>query len=369
MTPTLSPAEFVALVNQTLDYAYPVAIIVGEVKNLKISRNMWVYFDIADDSAKVKCFTTVYKMPVPIEDGMKIQVIANPNLHNQFGFSLNVQSMQLVGEGVLKKANDLLKLKLEKEGLFDPSRKRPIPYGPELVGVITSEQSAACADFVKILESRWLGVNLEIRDTVVQGESAPESIIASLQYFNQLPHPPEVITIIRGGGSADDLQAFNHELVVRAIASSRVPTVVAIGHETDESYGELAADLRASTPSNAAELLFPDKKEVLRQLKLKQKNLQSLLSQQFDNKSASLQEIKNNFTHSIDIFMEQKQQNLRHAKTLFESIHPKSTLKRGYALLEKDGKLVSSTSQLAPSDSVKLTLKDGQAIAEIVKVQ
>ncbi len=369
MSPTLSPSEFVSLVNQTLDYAYPIAIIVGEVKNLKISRNMWVYFDIADDEAKIRCFTTVYKMPVPLEDGMKLQVVANPNLHNQFGFSLNVQSLQLVGEGVLKKANDLLKAKLEKEGLFDASRKRPIPYGPERVGVVTSEQSAAYADFVKILNARWQGVDLEIRDTVVQGDSAPESIIASLQYFNQLSNPPYVITIIRGGGSADDLQAFNHEQVVRAIASSRVPTIVAIGHEIDVSFGELAADLRASTPSNAAELLFPDKKDILQQLKLRQKNLQTLLNQQFDRKSATIQENKSELTHALHIFLEQKQQDLKHATTLLESIHPKSTLKRGYALLEKNGKLVSSTSQLMQKDSVKLTLKDGQASAEIIEVQ
>ena len=151
----LQPVEFVALINQTLEFALPYAVVEGEVSNFRISKNRWVYFDLKDEQASVKCFGTVYQLPGPIEDGMLMKVSGNARLHPQFGFSLNMQSMMPSGEGSIKKAAALLEAKLQKEGLFDPTHKRRLPYPPDKIGLITSGESAAFADFIKILNARW----------------------------------------------------------------------------------------------------------------------------------------------------------------------------------------------------------------------
>src|SRR5881227_1133905 len=139
----LSVGEFVALLNQTLEYAYPSVVIVGELANLRISKNRWVYFDLKDDLASVKFFGTVYQLPGPLEDGMLLRVRGQPRLHQLYGFSVNVLSMQPTGEGTIKRAAQLLQAKLTTEGLFDESRKRPLPYPPAHIGLVTSKQSAA----------------------------------------------------------------------------------------------------------------------------------------------------------------------------------------------------------------------------------
>jgi len=367
--PTLSVSETVAVLNQTLEMVYPTITVVGELANFKIAKQKWLYADIKDDSAKLRCFGTIYQMPGPLEDGMMLEIVAEPRLHPQFGFSLNIRSIRPVGEGSIKKAANLLQAKLESEGLFDSVRKRTIPYAPTKIGVISSLQSAAYADFMKILNARWQGVEVSVYDAQVQGQSAPESIVGGLQFFNQQSLPQDVVVIIRGGGSADDLSAFSSEQVTRAVAASRVPTVVAIGHEVDVALAELAADLRASTPSNAAELIFPDKSEVLAQLNLRRKNLNISVLSQLDSKSDSLTNIRSSLDNSVEQVIENKQQQLLHAKSILESVHPKATLKRGYALVQKDGKLVSSVAVLKKADKLKLTLKDGSAQTVVEKVE
>jgi exodeoxyribonuclease VII large subunit len=367
--PTFSVSEAVAVLNQTLESIYPTITIVGELANYKIAKNRWIYADLKDESSKLRCFGTIYQLPGPLEDGMMLEVVAEPRLHPQFGFSLNIRSMRPVGEGSIKKAATLLQAKLEKEGLFSPERKRPIPYSPVKVGLIASEQSAAYADFMKILDARWQGVEVELYDVSVQGESAPESLIEALNYFNQQSEPREVLVMIRGGGSADDLSAFNIEQVTRAVAGSRIPTVVAIGHEVDVSLAELVADLRASTPSNAAELLFPDRHEIKKQLQLRQSKLQAQVSQFLDARQSYLRELTSLFQQQIEKQLEVRSQELVHAKTMLESVHPKSTLKRGYAILQSNGKLVSSVEQLAVGQDLEITVKDGSAKARVEKVQ
>ncbi len=367
--PTFTVSEAVAVLNQTLESIYPTVTIVGELANYKIAKNRWIYADIKDDGAKLRCFGTIYQLPGPLEDGMMIEIVAEPRLHPQFGFSLNIRSIRPVGEGSIKKAANLLQAKLEKEGLFAPERKRAIPYAPSKVGLIASEQSAAYADFIKILEARWQGVEIELFDATVQGESAPESLISALQYFNQQSEPQEVIVMIRGGGSADDLSAFSVEQVTRAVAGSRIPTVVAIGHEVDVSLAELAADLRASTPSNAAELIFPDKKEAMKNLELINKNLRDNVNQYIESKESRLIDTKSNLLESVQKIIDDKVLVLSHASSLLESVHPKATLKRGYALIQSNGKLISSVKNFSEGQKVSISVKDGDAKATINEVQ
>ncbi len=363
--PIFSVSDAVAVLNQTLDYAYPTIMIVGEISGFNISKNKWLYFDVKDDSSKLKCFGTVFQLKMPIEDGMKVELIARPRLHNLFGFSLNVVSIRPVGEGSIKKAAALLQAKLESEGLFALERKRSVPYPPSSIGLIASEQSAGYADFIKIMNARWQGVSVELFNASVQGVDAPASIIEGVQYFNQLSSAPEAIVIIRGGGSADDLAAFSEEQVVRSIASSRVPTVVAIGHEVDTSLAELAADMRASTPSNAAELLFPDREEVKTSLRYKKNALQDSLDSRLQSEKSKLERSATQLAYAVDRALNQKANELTHAKSMLETIHPKATLKRGYAIIEADGKLVSSISQTKPCQNIDVTLQDGKIKAQI----
>ena len=368
LSPIFDVTSAVAVLNQTLDYAFPSITVVGEISDLRISKEKWIYFDIKDNQSKLKCFGTVYQLRMPLESGMQVEIIANPKLHNLYGFSLNIQSVRPVGEGSIKKASDLLKAKLEKEGLFSFERKRYIPQAPARIGLISSEQSAGFIDFIKIMNARWQGTEVELYDVQVQGDSAPEQIVNAIHHFSTQSNPVDVLVIIRGGGSVDDLSAFSVEKVVRAVSASRVPTLVAIGHEVDESLSELASDLRASTPSNAAELLFPDKKNVLEQINLRKLMLSDNVYAIIESKSANLIQNKLVFNHRIEQVLSQKQQNIKYARSLLESSHPKAVLRRGYTLIYSQGKLLSSASQTKPNMDIEIEFRDAKVKASIKKV-
>lgn len=365
----LSVSEFVTLLNQTLEYAYPGVTITGELANLRVSKNRWVYFDLKDDTASVKFFGTVYQLPGPLEDGMLLKVRGQPRLHQLYGFSVNVQSMQPAGEGSIKKAAQLLQAKLTAEGLFDEQRKRPLPYPPHRIGLITSSQSAAYADFMKILKARWRGLEIELIDVQVQGEAAPGQIVTALEQFNAAPEPPDVLVLIRGGGSAEDLAAFSTELVTRAVAASRVPTLVAIGHEVDLSLAELAADRRASTPSNAAELLVPDRHHVVRELKADMRRLEEATRHRFELAHTRLTQSLAMLEQRMEQAVLQRRRQLAHHSELLALLSPEAILRRGYAIVRQDAKTLRSIKQLKPAAIVEVQLVDGRFNAEAQKLK
>jgi len=363
-----TPSDFVAVLNQTMEYAYPLVTIEGELANVRVSRGKWVYFDIKDEQASVKCFGAVYMLPGPIEEGMVVRIVASPRLHPLYNFSLNIQSITPVGEGSLKRVADLLFEKLSKEGLFEPSRKRVVPFAPQTVGLITSKESAAYADFNKILNERWGGVQIIHHDVQVQGEAAVGDIVRAIDAMNQLSSPPEALVITRGGGSADDLAAFSAEQVVRAIAASRIPTIVAIGHEVDLSLGELAADLRASTPSNAAQLLTPDKKQVLQTLVEQKRGLGELLSAQL---LAAKNQLKENITelrHMLEQAYFVAAQTIARQSDLLDALNPEAALKRGYAVVRVGGKVTKFAKFIKPGDEIIIQMQDGSTVATVNKV-
>ncbi len=361
----LSVSEFVALLNQTLEFAYPSVLVTGELANFRISRNRWVYFDLKDDESSVRCFGTVYQLPGPLEDGMLLNVRAVPRLHQQFGFSLNILNLQPAGEGSLRKAAELLAAKLQAEGLFDAARKRPLPYPPQRIGLVASGESAAYADFIKILNARWHGVEIVHADVQVQGEAAPAQIVSAIEQLNGLAEPPEVIVITRGGGSAEDLAAFSSEQVTRAVAASRVPTLVAIGHEVDISLAELAADQRASTPSNAAELLVPDKQTALQQLAAERSDLSSALAAIIARQRRDYLELKIALTQQMQAQVRGARQTVRGRRQLLEVLSPQAVLQRGYAIVRQGGTTVRSAQQLKKGDSIDITLASGTIAARV----
>ena len=364
-----SVSDFVAVLNQTLEFAYPGVAIVGELANFRISKNRWVYFDLKDELASVRFFGTVYQLPGPLEDGMLLQVYGAPRLHPQYGFSVNVQTIQPVGEGSIKRAQALLEAKLEKEGLFDPARKRALPYPPARIGLITSSESAAYADFIKILNERWGGVEIELADVQVQGEVAPMQIVRALEYFNKQAQLPEVLVITRGGGSAEDLAAFSTEQVTRAIAASRIPTIVAIGHEVDLSLAEMAADRRASTPSNAAQLLVPDKKEEKARFKTLGLQLGQLLSGTVADWKAELKLRTLQLSQTITAHIHQTAQTIRARQDLLVALSPEAVLKRGYAIVRINGKVLRHGKQIKLGESMLAEITDANITAQVKTIR
>jgi exodeoxyribonuclease VII large subunit len=361
----LSPVDFVALLNQTLEFAYPTVTIEGELSNFRISKNRWVYFDLQDDAASVKFFGTVYMLPGPLEDGLKLRVVGSPRLHPRFGFSINILSMAPVGEGSIKKAADLLAAKLEAEGLFDPARKRLLPPAPKTIGLITAAASAAYADFIKILNERWGGIEILLADVYVQGAQSPLQIVRAIEHFNELPSLVDVLVITRGGGSAEDLAAFSDERVVRAVAASRVPTLGGVGHEVDVSLAELAADQRASTPTNAAQLVVPDRRETIAGLAAVEKSFRELLSQRLQADSQAAAQAREYLTSQVNLHLSSYHKSLDMVRKLINVFDPGAALKRGYAIVSQGGRHISSIKGLRPGDSLSVQLADGTIGASV----
>lgn len=335
----LSVSDFIALTNQTLEYAYPTVVIEGEVSSFKINQGKYVFFDLKDEQSTVSCFMSLFNLRVPLEDGMKVIVTASPKLTQWGRFSLTIKTYRPSGEGSLKKSFELLKAKLDKEGLFAVERKRTLPRVPKHIGVISSTQAAGYADFVKILNARWGGLTVDVAHVQVQGAVAADQIISAVRYFNGLEELPEVLVVIRGGGSADDLAAFNDEPLVRAIAESRIPVLTGIGHEVDESLVDLAADVRASTPSNAAELLVPNRREIIAQTHTQVSGLRSLMMQSIDHTSRQLRELLSQAYTATQGKLDSSFERLAVLRLAVAQVNPEGVLKRGYALLRGEQKV------------------------------
>ena len=366
--PIFDVSTAIAVLNQTLEFAYPTITVVGELSQFQVSKGKWVYFDLKDEQSKLRCFGSVWQLKTALEDGMQVEVVAQPRLHNLYGFSLNIQAIRPVGEGSIRKAADLLRKKLEKEGLFAPERKRALPYPPERIALIASGQSAAYADFIKVTTARWPFANIEVYDTLVQGENAPDSLVRAVHAANTAPILADVLVMTRGGGSADDLAAFNDERVVRALSASRIPTMVAIGHEVDESLAELVADKRASTPSNAAELLFPDKAHELATVQAVRRSLASSASSFTAVEHSALRMQQQRLQRASETLLHAHQTMLAQQRQLLSSYNPSNVLARGYAIVQSGAAVVQSARLAVSKQQVHITFHDGTVAASVQKL-
>lgn len=356
--PLLTVSDFVAIFNQTLSIAYPEVYINGEISNYRVSKNAWVYFDLKDEFASVKFFGSVRSLPGPLEDGMLATVVGQPYLHPLYGFSIQVRAVVPTGEGSLSKAFQLLYRRLDAEGIFDKSRKRPLPFAPQSIGLIASKESAGYGDFNKIISRRWPMLLIEHFDVLVQGSDAAKQLIAAIEEANQRSDI-DVIVIVRGGGSRDDLAAFDHEQVVRSIAASRTPTLVAIGHERDEVLAELAADMRASTPSNAAELLVPDCVVERQYVAVRKSQLNKALLSYGEAIGQEIENYTGVLNQHVLNHIESNNRTLHFARKLLFAVNPKKPLEKGYALVRSDkGKLLRSASQVRSEEVVTLEFSD-----------
>lgn len=415
MEPTiLTVANYLNLVNSTLATIPSERIaVIGEIVDYRLSQGKWINFDLKDEEeeAKISCFATVFKVSTPLESGMKVQITGYPKVYERFGkFSLNVESVELVGEGALAKAYALLKKKLAEEGLFDEGRKRSIPRFPEKIGLITSAEAAAYGDFMRILNNRWGGVKVVHIPVHVQGKNAVPEILQAFRRFNEMEAAdrPEVLVLTRGGGSLEDLHAFNDEQTARAVFQSAIPVVCAVGHERDESLCDFVADVRASTPSNAAERVVPDRQEILRTISMSERRIEDVVRMHIERRSRAvdhsisvLRQFIERKMHDLKITLERFQyafdrfrlglvatfkevenrtnaislafaSRLASVKTktdaltrIFRNFDVQKTLDRGFSIVRSGGKIVRDASKLATGDAVQVQLARGKIDATV----
>lgn len=366
--------------------------ITGEISNLTDHyKSGHIYLSLKDEKSVVRAVMfsgNARRLKFKPENGMKVLACGRVTVYEPTGqYQLYIESMQPDGIGELSLAYEQLKNKLEKAGVFDVSRKKPIPKFPENVGVITSPTGAAVQDINNILTRRFPCVNIIMAPVLVQGENAPAQLVKAVKQMDEYALA-DVIIIGRGGGSIEDLWAFNSEELAYAIYNCRTPVISAVGHETDFTICDFAADLRAPTPSAAAELAVPDKKELIAyydsqkqyiysmtdaRLRLENKRLNQLKASLEAHSPAvqireyrrdlSLQKEKmknamlNSFNNSF--------QKIKNLGLKLEALNPVSVLQRGYSFAEKDGKVVASVKELKPDDIFELNLKDGKVTAKV----
>ena len=340
----------------------------GEVSEFKQSRS-WVYnyFTLKDDSAQVRCIVreeVLSKLTAALTDGQAIVVFGQVSLYSKRGdYQLKVQAIETVGQGTLQEQLEKLKQKLQAEGLFAEERKKRLPRFPEKIGVISSKDGAAWKDFKKVLTHRFSGLQLILRDVLVQGEKSPRQIAEAIRRFNS-EQEVEVIVLTRGGGSLEDLWGFNDEKVARAIAASAIPVVSAVGHEKDVTIADLVADHRSSTPSNAAEEIVPHRDELARQL-----DEFAFKIAQVKNRWKELPErisrLRQQVRLGYDRFIRERGQALDLMYRKILALSPTAVLRRGYGIVYRQDQVVSSAGQVRLGELLKIKLARGGIFAEV----
>jgi exodeoxyribonuclease VII large subunit len=371
--------------------------VLGEISNLKYHDSGHVYFSLKDQSGKINCFlpsSIESSMLVELEDGMEIIAIGNVSVFERGGYySLQVKSVEISGVGDLGIAFETLKKKLLGEGLFDASHKKPLPGFPSKIAIISAQTGAALQDMIKIITSRNEVVDILIVPVLVQGPGAATSISEGIRSVNSKFSDVDTIIVGRGGGSMEELWAFNEEEVARAIYASNIPIISAVGHETDVTIADFVADIRAETPTAAAVLAVPDTKELRTYLdfldsKL-QENLEYCIDKKFERLSRlDLTSFRKGILDRIELlslrnqkYIEQIQQQtekqmerrttlITQSHQVLEHLNPKSIMGRGYAALTTtDGMLITSTEKVQIDDSISIILQDGKLTSRITKIE
>ncbi len=366
----------------------------GELSNFKTYRSGHCYFTLKDASAALKCVMfrsrAQYLRFLP-QDGQQVVASGSISVYERDGvYQLYVDSLAQEGQGALSEALRQLKARLAAEGLFDVSHKQALPPFPKRIGVITSLSGAVLRDIYHVGKRRDPSVQLALLPVQVQGQGAAEEIAAAIRYFNA-KYPVDVLIVGRGGGSLEDLWAFNEECVVRAIFASRIPVISAVGHETDFTLADEVSDLRAATPSQAAELAIPDAAEVLQRVRslrarllqaarhdisLRREQLRHLMQRPLwqaperllEARVQQLDALSERLKRAVAARAEEKHQALASAIDQLALLDPVRVLHRGYAVVEKEGRPLSRVREAAPGDTLLLRLADGQIQAGVEKI-
>jgi len=368
----------------------------GEISNLKMHNSGHIYFTLKDKAGAIS--SVMFKgnadgLKFGLEEGMAVLVKGYVSMYEKTGqYQLYIEKIEIEGEGALYKAYEQLKKKLEAEGLFRTEIKKTIPFYPDNIGLITSETGAAIRDIINIAERRNKSIQLILIPTLVQGEEAAGNISKAIKKFNELKNV-DVIIVGRGGGSIEDLWAFNEEIVARAIYDSVIPIISAVGHETDFTISDFVADLRAPTPSAAAELAVPSKAELKDDVEKYYKKLDDLVwnnimnlrhkqelilnhpifkypTQIIDQNKQYLDQLERQFKLVIEKFYKDNKIRVENDISKLEILSPKNIINRGYALLyDEKNNNIASVDELKDKDKILIELKDGSVEIEINKIR
>lgn len=329
------------------------------------------YFTLKDDGAQISAvmFASAYERcqaKAMLKDGAKVLVYANATVYPPRGnYQLVVLAAKMVGEGELMRRYLELKSKLEAEGLFDASRKRPLPFLPRRIGIVTSEAGAVIHDMCTVLVRRFPLVEIRLYPCLVQGDGASESIVEGIDYF-QTNWNAELLIVARGGGSFEDLFCFNDETLVRRLAASKIPTISAVGHETDFTLCDFAADLRAGTPSMAAELAVPVMSELVERLRSSMRTLASTLRGRGDYFAQRIDRLGDGLQVALVRYREQLERRLELAETRLNAYSPYGVLERGYSLTtDEKGAVVKDASLLKRGDKLHTRLAKGEVVSVV----
>jgi len=358
----------------------------GEVSNYKVYPSGHHYFTLKDEGASLKCVmfrSSAVRLRFKIENGMKIIAVGKISVYPRDGaYQLYCSTITLDGVGDLHAAFEQLKKKLAAQGLFDPTHKKPLPAFPRTIGIVTSSAGAAIHDILRILSKRYPLASVRLFPVRVQGEEAPAEIAAAIRYANR-HQLADVLIVGRGGGSIEDLWAFNDERVAYAIFDSEIPVISAVGHEPDITISDYVADLRAATPSNAAELVVPDQNTLRQTMDSYSLSMLTALQQKLKAARRHLDVLSDSSClQSADMYVKQRRSNLEqlnqrlvnaehlkinHCKQLYltntaklDAMSPLKVLTRGYALVQNsESEIIRSVKQVNPGDKLCVALSDG----------
>lgn len=371
--------------------------VTGEISNLKFHSSGHVYFSLKDEASRINCFLAadnIRHIRYELSEGMEIVVDGYIYLYERGGsYSINVQNIEVAGAGALSIAFENLKNKLLSEGIFDEAHKKPLPFFPHNIAVVTSDTGAAVRDIVKIIKSRNNIVNVYICPVLVQGPNAAADIASMIDELNETMPQLDIIITGRGGGSAEELWAFNEETVARSIYNSKIPVISAVGHETDFTIADFAADKRAETPTAAAVMAVPDISQLqltcsdladkldaaissfieMKQITLEGMNSDNLtlwINNSLQLYSLRLDGLYSDLTGSADAIIYDNTNNITKLRETLENLNPERILAMGYcAVSDKNGRLVSSALAIEANDEVTITVSDGSAEAQIISVR
>lgn len=324
-----SVSEFLDFINLYLEGVNEIAVH-GEISSIKLSQGRWYFITIKDEDASVDVFAVASQNPIcrQLEEGMLINVYGYPKLYKKSGrFSVHATRITPAGEGGLKLAFEKLKQKLDSEGLFDPSRKREITKFPQKIGLITAKDSQAYKDFVKVLDARIKGVKIYYYPASVQGKSSLTELTQAIAYFNSKMPKLDALVLVRGGGSLEDLYTFNTEELARAIYSSKIPTISGVGHEGDITLADLCADVRASTPSNAAELISHETVSTLNEVRHMEFRIQTVVNNKINTYQSQVEQFAYNSENLLSRKMAKIQQCVAKFEKSISKVQNKAALK------------------------------------------
>ena len=324
--------------------------VTGEISNLKYHSSGHVYFSLNDENSKVNCFlpsSYVRTLKYELGDGLEITATGKINVYRKGGYySLFVRNVQVAGEGGLSMAFQLMKEKLEKEGLFDPAHKKPIPAFPHKIGILTSSTGAAVKDIIKIIRSKNELVDIIVFPVQVQGDGAAADIAGMLKFVNDNYDDIDTLIVGRGGGSQEDLWAFNEEILARAIYDSRIPVISAVGHEIDFSISDFVADLRAETPTAAADIAVPDIKELVDRLDKFSSEMLLNLKNVLRVGELKVEQAYSRMKQDMDLLLLNRYNEIERFKLILEQNDPHRIMERGYTVIESDGRVIRSPEEL-----------------------